>query len=784
MIFRVSRQAFIVFSLNILIWLWGSFSGGMMKYKDFLENKKKIKKDSGFEIDIKDIHNKLFDFQKDIVKWAILKGRAAVFLDTGLGKTFIQLEWCRLLGGKSLIVAPLSVSRQTIREAKKIDIEVKYIRESEINDTDIYITNYEMINNIDFELFNNIVLDESSILKSITGKIRKKVIKKGGNINYRLACTATPAPNDNIEIGSHAEFLGICTRAEMLGMFFINANKEHTLLDGNGNMYIKKGSNKGGTEWRLKHHAEEDFYRWMASWSITMIKPEDLGYEKNYELPELNIKKHIIETEYRRPGELFFTGLKGISDRAKIRKDTAIIKLSKLDDILEDSNEQWIIWCGLSNESTLIKKNVKHSIEVKGSDSSEYKIKSFEDFIDSKFNILITKSKIGGYGMNFQNAHNMVFYGLNDSWEAYYQCIRRQYRYGQKHPVNVHIIITNLEIEIYNNIMRKELMAQRLRMGLIKHIKKYEIEELGYMETKSTEYKKRTEHGDRYTVYLGDSCTELKNIKSDSIDLSVYSPPFADLYTYTDSIRDLGNSKDSNEFFKHYAFIIRELLRITKQGRLSCVHTSDIAAMAQKDGYIGIKDFPGDVIRAHIKNGWIFHGRAFVQKNPQAQAIRIHSKALLFAQLRKDSSDSRPALVDQILIFKKEGEAETPVTPVENGEMDNETWIEWANGIWIGIHETDTLRYHGARALKDEKHICPLQLGTIERCIKLYSNKNETILTPFMGIGSEIYQALLLGRKGIGIELKESYFNVAVSNLKHAEMQYKSCDLFAEEGVI
>jgi DNA modification methylase len=284
-----------------------------------------------------------------------------------------------------------------------------------------------------------------------------------------------------------------------------------------------------------------------------------------------------------------------------------------------------------------------------------------------------------------------------------------------------------------------------------------------------TEYQETTVEGDGWKAMLGDSCVRLKELAENSMHLSVYSPPFADLFTYTASDRDLGNSNGWPEFFGHYSFIIQELLRVTKPGRLTCVHTSDIPAMAQRDGYIGIKDFPGRVIQAYEDEGWTFIGRAFVQKNPQAQAIRTKSKALLFVQMRKDSSDSRPALVDQILLFKKPGDNEAPICPVDNGEMDNETWIEWANGIWLGISESDTLQFTKARGTDDEKHICPLQLGVIERCIKLYSNPGEMVLTPFGGIGSEAYTALRLHRQATLIELKPEYFQVAVNNMRQAE---------------
>lgn len=284
--------------------------------------------------------------------------------------------------------------------------------------------------------------------------------------------------------------------------------------------------------------------------------------------------------------------------------------------------------------------------------------------------------------------------------------------------------------------------------------------------------------GENWALYNGDSGEVLRGLPDGCVDLSCYSPPFADLFTYSASDRDLGNCRGWDEFFSHYAFIIREVLRVTKPGRLTCVHTSDIPAMLSRDGWIGVKDFPGEVIRAYEREGWVFVGRAFVQKNPQAQAIRVKSKALLFVQLRKDSADSRPALVDQILLFKAPGENAVPVRPVENGEMDNETWIEWANGIWLGIHETDTLSYSAARGPNDEKHICPLQLGTIERCIKLYSNPGELLLSPFAGIGSEGYEAVRLGRRFVGAELKPDYWRVACKNLADAEQQASLPTLF------
>jgi len=751
-------------------------------YTDFLNSKKYKVDNCGVKIDTSLVHSKLFQWQKDIVVWAIKKGRCAIFLDTGLGKTFIQLEWARLLNLNTLIIAPLSVARQTVREAKNINIDIKYVRsQSEITtDNKLWITNYEMADQFDYACFGSVVLDESSILKSIGGKTRQRLTELCQGIKYKLCCTATPAPNDYIELGNHTEFLGICKESEMLAMFFINANKEHTIVIEN-KAYRKKGTNKGGTEWRLKHHAEQHFFQWLASWAITMTKPSDLGHDDNgFILPPLNIKPIFIHSDYKPDDQLFFTHLHGITDRVKVRRSTVNGKIDELKKIIDTDGGQWIVWCGLDNESNAAIKAIGNdAVEAKGADPIEHKVKTIEDFQDGKIRILITKPKIAGFGMNFQNACNMVFMGLNDSWEGYYQCIRREWRYGQTNPVNVYLIMHDVEAEIYQNIMRKDAMAKRLISNLINQVKDYEKGELGLNVKLIEDYREDTLKSNNWVAMLGDSCERLKDIQPDSIDLSVYSPPFADLFTYTASERDLGNSRDWAEFFSHYKFIIQEVLRVTKPGRLTCVHTSDIPAMANRDGYIGIKDFPGEVIRAYEKEGWQFVGRAFVQKNPQAQAIRTKSKALLFVQMRKDSSDSRPALVDQILLFKKDGENVVPITPVLNKELDNETWIEWANGIWLGISESDTLQFCRARGTDDEKHICPLQIGTIERCIKLYSNPGEMILTPFGGIGSEAYTALKLGRKATLIELKPEYFEVAVSNLKQAESESNTKDLFS-----
>lgn len=282
--------------------------------------------------------------------------------------------------------------------------------------------------------------------------------------------------------------------------------------------------------------------------------------------------------------------------------------------------------------------------------------------------------------------------------------------------------------------------------------------------------------GEAWHLMLGDSCERLAEIPDDSIDLSVYSPPFASLFTYSPSDRDLGNSANRAEFVEHYGFIIREVLRVTKPGRLSCVHVQQLTTRKATHGEIGMTDFRGDVIKAHIDNGWIFHGEVTIDKDPQAQAIRTKAVSLMFQTLERDSAMSRPALADYLLMFRKPGDNTTPINP----SCDRETWIEWARPVWYDIRETATLNASVARENEDERHICPLQLPLIERCVRLWSNVGETVLTPFAGIGSEVYVAVQQGRRGIGCELKPSYWRTAVDNLTRLDAEMSLPTLFDE----
>lgn len=719
----------------------------MTAYADFLATKRLTVPAAGLTVEDDAISPGMFPFQRDLTKWALRKGRAAIFADTGLGKTLMQVEWARLTGERALIVAPLSVARQTVRIAKEqLGIDVAYVRAT--SDEPIQITNYEMIDHFDPKQYGAVVLDESSILKAMDGKTRVVLTEMFAATPYRLCCTATPAPNDITEIANHAEFLGVMSRAEMLSAFFVHDSDD-----------------SAGSGWRLKGHAEEPFYRWLASWGMSVRKPSDLGYsDEGYDLPPLSIVPTWVTASWKPDGQLFHMGLHGIQDRHNARKATLQSRLRATVDLVEDNIGQWILWCGLNDEANELTACLPGAVNVQGSDSPEYKAEMLERFQAGEYRVLVTKAKIAGFGMNFQNCNQMAFVGLSDSWESYYQCIRRSWRFGQDKPVTAHIVLSDAEEDIYHNVMRKEDEANEMRARLIEHVAEYEREEITGMAD-DWQYETATREGDSWRMMLGDSCERINEIADESVDLSVFSPPFLSLFTYSPTERDVGNSRTPDEFYEHFGVIIDGLLRVTKPGRIVACHVQQVTSTLMSDGVIGVKDFRGGVIAAFQQRGFVYHGEVCIDKDPQAQAIRTKSKGLLFVQLHKDSTWSRPALADYILIFRKPGENAVPVVP----DLNNEDWIQWARPIWYGIRESDTLNVAEGREHKDEKHVAPLQLGTIERCIRLWSNKGETVFSPFAGIGSEGYVAVQQERRFVGIELKGSYYAAACKNLGRAE---------------
>ena len=755
-----------------------------MDYVEFLNNKDIIDKQSGF--DPKDINIKLYDFQSVIVRWACKRGRAAIFADCGLGKTPMQLEWAHQVHLQTkqpiLILAPLAVSKQTQREGDKFGITVHICETQEDVKNGINITNYEKLHKFDAGSFAGIVLDESSILKSYTGKFRNYIIESFQKTPYKLACTATPAPNDFMELGNHAEFLNVLSRSEMLSLFFINDT-----------------ANVG--TWRLKGHGEDKFWKWLCSWAVMLSKPSELGFDDNgFILPELNIIEHVIEFGKPLEGCLFPQKAETLQERRQARRESIDEKVSKIREIITQ-DESWLIWCDLNNESETISKEI-NATEITGSQSNEDKESRMLGFSSGNHRIICTKPKIAGFGMNWQHCNNVIFAGLSDSYEAFYQAIRRCWRFGQKSKVNCHIITTDVEGNIVENIKRKEADALRMRKEMIEHMQDITKSELHEKSISSFDYKTDVFKNHRYELHLGDNIELIKELKDDSIGFSIFSPPFASLFTYTNSIRDMGNCRDKDDFLNHFKFLVTELHRVMMPGRLIAIHCMNLPMTITHDGVMGMHDFRGDIIRLFQAENFIFHSEICIWKDPLVQAVRTKVLSLAHKQVCKDSSRCGNGIPDYIVVMRKQGDNPVPIEHKQGfteyigereftntnfnedqrkNKLSHEIWQKYASPVWFDIRQTRVLSTDIARDEKDEKHVCPLQLDTIERCLELWSAKGDVVLDPFSGIGSTVYSAVSMGRYGIGFELKESYWRQSIKNLEFLESKEKQGSLlFAE----
>lgn len=722
-----------------------------MNYYDFLQTKAPRVNVNGKEP--LEVHPMLFDWQRDIVQWGVKRGCAAFFEDCGLGKTIQQVEWIRqMTTTRGLIVCPLSVADQTIAEAAKLGVEITYKPEPDQTEG-IWITNYDRIHKFDPALFDAIVLDESSILKSLDGKIRTLLLEQFVAIPYRLCCTATPAPNDLTELTNHAEFLGAMTRKEMLATFFVHDSEE-----------------SGDRGWRLKKHAQDDFWRWVAQWAVYIRKPSDLGYDDgDFQLPPLSINQVTLDSEFVQDGMLFPSLAKGITGRTSARRATMDGRIEEAARIIQNSDEQWIVWHGLNDEGVNLNKILNgSSVLIEGKTSDADRGEREQKWRRGEVQTLITKGGMFGFGMNWQHCHNVLYLGLDDSFEKWYQSIRRCWRFGQKSPVNVVVVTTDAESQIVDNVNRKERNADDLAAGIVAAMRDAQIQDIHGQTSKKDNYKMKMIKAENYTLMLGDSMERIKELDTHSVGLTVTSIPFGPkLYTYSPSDRDLGNCKDNDAFFQQFSFLIPELLRVTKPGRRCCVHVQQLATTMVNDGVIGMYDFRADVVRAFVAAGWVYDGEVVIDKDPQAQAIRTKAKSLMFVQKNKDSAASRPAMADYILPFRAPGENKEPIKT----DVSNEEWIEYARPIWYNIKESDTLNYQVARDNADERHICPLQLETIRRCVRLWSNRGDVVLDPFGGIGSTGVVALEQDRRAVMCELKESYFKQMEKNMAAAIKQ-------------
>lgn len=572
------------------------------EYNEFLERKAKEIVSSGFDIEESKLNPLLKDFQKFCIQIALKKGRFALFEDCGLGKTFQQLEWAnqvyKFTNKPVLILAPLAVVAQTKEESKKFNIDSKAFD----------ITNYEQLKNIDVSKYSGVVLDESSILKGKDGKLSSLIIDTFKNTPYKLACTATPSPNDHMELGQHVEFLGIDTYENMKSMFFIQDQKI-----------------KSSDKWRLRKHARDDFWKYVCTWSISLDNPKTLGFNSDgYDLPEIEYIEHIIPVE-NNTDNLFGDVAVSATDLHRDLKRSFDLRIKKTIELVNSSDEQWIIWTLKNDEANELNKSIKNSVNVQGSDKPELKAKNLNGFSKIEFQNLITKASIASFGMNYQQCSNMIFTSYDFKFEAFYQSVRRCYRFGQKNKVKVHLLVPESQKNVRKTIIEKENKHKEKQKEMAKYTANTD-----YKSNKEiTEFKESEVKTENYWLINGDCVEKTKLLEDNSVDYSFFSPPFKDLYTYSDDPRDLSNVKNDDEFYNHFRFLVPELFRVLKSGRLLSMHIMQGTTSIGKDGYLSIIDFRGELIRLFQEFGFIFHAEKMIRKNPQLAAVRTKNVQLM-----------------------------------------------------------------------------------------------------------------------------------------------------------
>lgn len=727
----------------------------------------------------------LFDYQQWTVEMALDRERFALFADCGLGKTLMQLEWARQVSkhGRVLIVAPLQVVPQTIDEARRFygddlivhDVSDRLGLEGWLCDGwGVGITNYEKLDGTDRPLpVAGVVLDESSVLKSSMGSRRTSLMNAFAGVRFKLCCSATPAPNDRVEYAEHAFFLDVVrSTREFLARFFINR-------DGN---------------WDLKRHGVQDFYRHLASWSVFMRSPAAYGFTENLRsLPAMRVEYPQValtveQSEAAREHEkgvqssLFGATPGGIVSRTKVmqiahgfrldgktidrfpsKKPATIAELVNV----THGDEQVIVWVTFDEEARQLGELIPDAEVLDGRTSKPRRTQVIESFRSGNApRVLIAKPSMLGFGLNLQNCRIQVFSTITDSFERFYQAVRRSHRYGQTRPVIIYVPLTALDDAMCQNVMSKEAVwvedGRRQEQAYIDVLRPADTTERRIVVTSPQAELDRIE-GDGWTLVQGDSIAHMPTMPEHSVDLAVFSPPFANLFTYSSALADMGNVRSDTEYRLQWKYFAEQLVRVMKPGRNVAIHCMDVIRFAGAHGYRHTYDYPSDLAAGMRDAGFVYRARVAIDKNPQIQATRTKDTNLLFVTLTRNALDSHPQASECVLIFAAPGEPETDVKALD---VSNAEWIQWAHHVWYGIRETDVLNAALGADEEDERHICPLQLSLIERCIRLWTNADELVFSPFAGIGSEGWEALEWGRRFYGVELKRSYFDTAANFLR------------------
>lgn len=816
----------------------------MMKpYEQFLKEKNSNDKGSGLEISRDSLNPMLFDFQKDVTLWALRKGRVLIGLNCGLGKGPIQLEYLKqvnLSTGKPVIMfCPPGVKTQFKYEAEKFGYDVNIINEEDEIINGINITNYErLITRVNIEAyefdvyvkywkkykpleagardgkiiierfrfdpaqFGGIALDEASILKHYNAKTRERLTRFSKKIPFRICGTATPAPNDYMELINYVDFLGIMNGKQCRAEYFIQ--------DGNS-------SNK----FRIKRPAWDAWWKFVSTWAVIIKSPSDLGYDDNgYVLPKLKREYHILNDTNIMDGYLIPVQARKMSEINKVKKLTVEDRCRLAADIANADNEHKIIFCRRNDEGILLNKLIPDSVELAGRHSDEEKEDMLIGFAQGKYKILITKPELGGFGLNFQqHCHRVISVNVNYSSEEMYQYERRVYRFLQENDVIHDVIVMDTEGDVLNALERKNKQADKMFNEIVKHMDVHDL----YQKKERTmklemDYKTDTYESEYWKLMLGDCVDRVEELENKSIGCVVTSVPFPAMYSYTNSNRDIGNYNDSDSLIEHMKYMWIKLLPKMMPGRVIHIHLAQGVAHQNREGYIGGWDFRGPVIKMMQEAGYIFDHEWTIEKDPQTERARSNTLGLTQQTLFRDAVHMRPSVADYVLKFYAPGKNQEPINALlsqpgvhgnydaPNGWITLDMWINWASNVWYkhrkgmkwweGVDVTNvcgSLSKKGrqgfgvkeGRGKDDEKHLCELQLDVIERCVALHSNPGDLVFDPFNGIGSTGFQALRMGRRYVGIELKESYYYTAIKNLQWVEndADARQFDLFSLSSV-
>lgn len=714
----------------------------------------------------------LHEYQRFAVTFAVARERSAAFLECGLGKTSIALAWVEHVraGRPAMICAPLAALHEFENERRKFypDAPLRLVPTAGIDEWlatpegVALVTHHAFTRERDLSALGAFVLDESSILKSGAGAIAQSVTRSTRPVPCRLALSATPAPNDPTEYAQHAVFLGYMrSDAEFRARFFV----------------------RDGKDWRVKGHAREALPRWLARFALWMRDPAVYGMpcdalpagEPVIQEVELGAVDHGLDLDM----DLFGAPAVplNMSQRSTIRNNlysedgrtARVVELCR--------RHRAIVWAMRNQHADDLERAIRAAglrvAQIAGTTPDEGRVEAVRAFQAGELDVLVSKPKVIGHGVNLQSADRMIFAGYDESYEALHQAIRRAHRQGRSGPLDVLLLVSPEERPIVTALRNKgdrwredsTRQEAEFARALAGDLNAYHQGQTMTVHADAAERlpDARTDH---YWLQHGDSIELMRHMEPESIDLSVYSPPFSSLFTYSSEAADMGNCSDqaTEEFNLHFVHFAEALFRLTKPGRVSCLHLAQLIAFRARHGRKGLRDFRGDVVRIMEEAGWHYYGEFVIPKNPQAVAIRTKSERLQFSQFKRDSLESSPALNDYVLQFRKPGKQTVPVL----NDVSNEEWINWASGVWGDIRETDVLSYHAARGQEDEKHICPLQLTVIERCVRLWSNPGEVVFTPFLGIGSEVYAAIRQRRIGWGVELKAEYYRQAIKSAERA----------------